>query len=193
MKEKIVRIPSTGALEAELERSRYRIKFKSTLRSTIFSLITIAAVAVLISTLALPVFRIYGTSMTPTLDDGNLIVALKGLDFEKGDIIAFYYNNKILVKRVIATSGDWVDIDEQGNVKVNEQPIDEPYVHDKAFGKCNIALPYQVPESRVFVMGDHRSTSIDSRNSEVGCISQEQIIGKLKVRIWPIKDASLFK
>ena len=116
MKEKVVRIPSTGALEAELERSRYRIKFKSTLRSTIFSLVTIAAVAVLISTLALPVFRIYGTSMTPTLDDGNLIVALKGLDFEKGDIIAFYYNNKILVKRVIATSGDWVDIDEQGNV-----------------------------------------------------------------------------
>lgn len=193
MKKEVVTLPSTEALAAELERSRYKIKFKATFKSTVFSLITIAAVAVLISTLVLPVFRIYGTSMTPTLQDGDLIVAVKGSQFERGDIIAFYYNNKILVKRVIANAGDWVDIDEQGNVKINGAILEEPYLHDKAFGECNIPLPYQVPECKVFVMGDHRSTSIDSRNSEVGCISQEQVIGKLRLRIWPLKEIEQFR
>ena len=149
-------------------------------------MITVSAVAVLVAVLLLPVLRIYGTSMTPTLDEGNYVVAVKGSDFQTGDIVAFYYNNKILVKRVIAKSGDWVDIDTNGNVYVNNTLLDEPYVTEKAFGDCNITLPYQVPESRVFVMGDHRSVSVDSRNTAIGCVADEQIVGKIIFRVWPL-------
>lgn len=124
--------------------------------------------------------------MTPTLEDGQLIISVKGSNFERGDIIAFYYNNKILVKRVIATSGEWFDIDESGEITVNGEILNEPYIKEKSKGDCNIALPYQVPEGKVFVMGDHRNISIDSRNTAVGCISEEQIIGKLTVRFWPL-------
>ena len=124
--------------------------------------------------------------MTPTLDEGNYVVAVKGSDFQTGDIVAFYYNNKILVKRVIAKSGDWVDIDTNGNVYVNNVLLDEPYVTEKAFGDCNITLPYQVPESRVFVMGDHRSVSVDSRNTAIGCVADEQVVGKIIFRVWPL-------
>jgi signal peptidase I len=155
------------------------------LRSTIGTLLVVAAIAVLISTLALPVLRIRGTSMQPTLIDGDIVMAARSSDFKTGDLIAFYYNNKILIKRVIATSGNWVDIDEDGNVYVNDEQIEEPYLQTKAYGDCNIELPYQVPESRIFVMGDNRSISVDSRNTTIGCISNEQIVGKLLFRIWP--------
>lgn len=188
MKKKKYSIPSAELFEKELKRVKYKEKYRKTLRSTVFALITVAASAVLIATLILPVFQIYGNSMTPTLDDGDLIISVKTSDFERGDIIAFYYNNKILVKRVIATSGEWFDIDEEGNVTVNSEPIDEPYLVEKAKGDCNIALPYQVPEEKVFVMGDHRSVSIDSRNTAVGCVATEQIIGKLTLRFWPFKS-----
>jgi len=134
------------------------------------------------------VLRIYGTSMTPTLSEGNIVLSLKGSSFKTGDVIALYYNNKILVKRVIANSGDWVDIDQEGNVFVNGQLLDEPYLTEKAFGECDIKLPYQVPESRVFVMGDHRSTSVDSRSTAIGCVSEEQIVGKIVFRVWPINE-----
>jgi signal peptidase I len=145
----------------------------------------VAAVAVLVATLWLPVLQIYGTSMAPTLTDGDVVVSLKSGKFNTGDVIAFYYNNKILVKRVIAGPGDWVDIKDDGTVYVNDVELDEPYVVEKALGDCNITLPYQVPESRVFVMGDHRSVSIDSRNTAVGCVSEEQIVGRLVMRLWP--------
>jgi signal peptidase I len=143
---------------------------------------------VLVATLLLPVLRIYGTSMSPTLNDGEIVLSLKSGNFETGDVIAFYYNNKILVKRVIAGPGDWVDIKDDGTVYVNNVELDEPYVVEKAFGECNIELPYQVPESRVFVMGDHRSVSVDSRNTSIGCVSEEQIVGRLVMRIWPLTD-----
>jgi len=156
------------------------------LRSTIYTLITVAAVAILVATLWLPVLQIYGASMTPVLQDGDIIVSVKTSDFEPGDIISFYYNNKILVKRVIARSGEWVNIDQDGNVYINDTLLDEPYLDEKAFGDCNIELPYQVPDSKVFVMGDHRSSSVDSRNTAVGCVGQEQIVGKIIFRIWPI-------
>lgn len=156
-------------------------------RSTIYALLVVAAVAVLVAVLLLPVLRIYGTSMTPTLTEGDIVLSIKGSSFQTGDVIAFYYNNKILVKRVIAYSGDWVDIDDDGNVFVNGQLIDEPYISEKALGECDIQLPYQVPEARVFVMGDHRSTSVDSRSSAVGCVSEEQIVGKIVFRVWPLK------
>lgn len=184
---KIVCPPTTEQLEGELKRVRYKSRYRSVLRSTIYSLITVAAIAVLIATLWLPVLQVYGNSMTPTLQNGEIIFTVKMSEFEPGDIISFYYNNKILIKRVIARSGEWVNMDADGNVYVNETLLDEPYLDEKAFGNCNIELPYQVPEGRVFVMGDHRSTSVDSRNSAVGCVAQEQIVGKILFRVWPLE------
>lgn len=184
---KIVCPPTTEQLEGELKRVRYKRRYRSVLRSTIYSLITVAAIAVLIATLWLPVLQVYGNSMTPALQNGEIIFTVKMSEYEPGDIISFYYNNKILIKRVIARSGEWVNMDSDGNVYVNETLLDEPYLDEKAFGDCNIELPYQVPEGRVFVMGDHRSTSVDSRNSAVGCVAQEQIVGKILFRVWPLE------
>ena len=179
--------PTVDQLEEELNHERYRTRYGTVLRSTIYSLITVAAVAVLVATLWLPVLRIYGNSMTPTLEAGQLIVSVKSSDFEQGDIVAFYYNNKILVKRVIANPGDWVDIDNDGLVYVNQKELEEPYVKEPALGDCNIKLPYQVPDGKYFVMGDHRATSVDSRNNSVGCVAQEQIVGKILFRLWPLQ------
>ena len=144
--------------------------------------------SVLIATIWMPVLQIYGTSMKPTLEEGDIVVSLKGSDFESGDLIAFYFGNKILVKRCIAGPGQWVDIDEEGFVYVDGKLIDEPYLKEKALGDCNIKLPYQVPASRYFCMGDHRSTSVDSRNTAVGCVSEEQIVGKIVFRVWPLPN-----
>jgi signal peptidase I len=183
-----MKAPAIPQLEAELKRERYHQKFRNALKNTIFVLITVAAIAVLVATLLLPVFRIYGTSMTPTLDDGEIVLSLKSGDFDTGDVVAFYYNNKVLVKRVIAGPGDWVDIKADGTVYVNDEELDEPYVVDKSYGECNIEFPYQVPESRYFVMGDHRSVSVDSRNTSIGCISDDQVVGRLVMKIWPLTD-----
>lgn len=178
--------PTTEQLENELERVKYKRRYRSVLKTTIYTLITVAAIAILVATLWLPVLQIYGTSMTPTLTDGEIIFTVKTSDFEPGDIVSFYYNNKILVKRVIAEAGDWVNIDENGSVYVNDVPLDEPYLEEKAFGDTDIELPYQVPDGKIFVMGDHRATSVDSRNTAVGCVAQEQIVGKIIFRIWPL-------
>ena len=186
-------LPTTGQLSRELKRVRYNTGFSGMLRSTIGILITVAAIAVLIAVLLLPVLQIYGTSMAPTLSEGNIVVSVKGSTFETGDVVAFYYNNKILVKRVIANPGQWVDIDAEGNVYVNNVKLEEPYIEEKAFGETNIELPYQVPDSRIFVMGDNREASIDSRNTSVGCVSDEQIVGKIIFRIWPMKEAGWVK
>ena len=178
-------------LEKALRRERHRRTYRSTLRSTVSSLVIVAAVAVLISMLWIPVLQIVGESMTPALFEGEIIVAPKGTPFEKGDVIAFYYNNKILVKRVIASAGEWVNIDQDGNVFINDVPLDEPYIAEKAFGDCNITLPYQVPDGKIFVMGDHRATSSDSRNTAVGCVAQEQIVGRVILRVWPLNKIGL--
>ena len=179
-------MPSAEQLESELKREKYKRRYHSVLRSTIYTLITVAAIAVLVATLWLPVLQIYGSSMTPTLQDGEIIFSVKTADLEPGDIVAFYYNNKILVKRVICGPGDWVNIDEDGTVYVNEVRLKEPYLAEKALGDCNIELPYQVPDGKIFVMGDHRSTSVDSRNTAVGCVADEQIVGKIIFRVWPL-------
>ena len=180
-------LPTSQQIEEELNRTKYRRRYRSVLRSTIYTLVTVAAVAVLVATLLMPVLQIYGSSMTPTLTDGDIVLTLKTATFEQGDVVAFYYNNKILVKRVIATSGEWVDMTEDGDVYVNDKLLDEPYLVEKALGDCNIEFPYQVPESRVFVMGDHRSVSVDSRNTAVGCVAEEQLVGKLVYRVWPLE------
>ncbi len=179
-------LPTTNQISKELKRVRYNSSFSGMLRSTVGILVTVAAIAVLIAVLLLPVLQIYGTSMTPTLDEGNIVISVKGTKFETGEVVAFYYNNKILVKRVIANPGEWVDIDMDGNVYVNNEKLNEPYIDKKSFGETNIKLPYQVPDSRIFVMGDNRDASIDSRNTSVGCVSDEQIVGKIVFRIWPL-------
>ena len=181
----ISEVPTDVQLEREQRRIRYRKNFFRVLRNTIYTLITVSAAAVLVAVLLLPVLRIYGTSMTPTLEENDIVLSVKGSDFTQGDVIAFYYNNKILVKRVIAQAGDWVDVAGDGTVSVNGEVLDEPYVQNKAFGECDIELPYQVPEDRVFVMGDHRDVSVDSRSSTIGCIAEEQIVGKIVFRVWP--------
>lgn len=178
-------LPTAKQLSDEIRNISYRKKFRRTLFSTINSLIVVAAAAVLVSMLFLPVLRVTGTSMTPTMMNNELVICSKWSNYKKGDIIAFYYNNKILLKRVIGLPGDWIDIREDGTVYLNDQKLEEPYVDEKAFGECDIKLPYQVPESKIFVMGDHRSTSIDSRSTSVGCVADEYIIGRVIFRIWP--------
>lgn len=181
-------IPDIDQLEAELKRERYYRQYGKMLYSTVFTLIIVAAIAILVATLWMPVLQIYGSSMSPTLTSGNIVLSVKQNELQTGDVIAFYYNNKILVKRVIARPGDWVNINEEGIVYVNDKELDEPYLTERALGDCNIKFPYQVPENRLFVMGDHRSVSVDSRNTSVGCVAEEQIVGKLVFCIWPLKD-----
>lgn len=178
--------PSIALMEAELKREKYKRRYRRVLRSTIYTLVVVAAISVLVATLWMPVLQIYGSSMQPALSDGDIVVSLKGGEFRQGDILVFYYNNKILVKRVIAMPGDWVDFDADGAVYVNGVKLDEPYLEETALGECDIELPYQVPDGRLFVLGDHRSVSADSRSTAVGCVSSEQIVGKLVFRVWPL-------
>ena len=182
----IMTSPAAEQLENELRREQYRGNYRKALQNAIYTLITVSAAAVLVATLLLPVLQIYGSSMSPTLADGDIVVSVKETDMNKQDVAAFYYNNKILVKRVIAGAGQWLDIDSQGNVYVDGEELDEPYLPDKALGECDIELPCQVPEGKIFVMGDNRSVSVDSRSTIIGCVSEEQIIGKLVFRIWPL-------
>lgn len=177
--------PSVEQLTAELKRVKYRSRYRAVLRSTLYMLIVVAAVAVLVATIWMPVLQIYGGSMTPTLNEGDIVVSIKGSDFEPGDLVAFYLGNKILVKRCIAGPGQWVNIDEDGNVYVDDKLLEEPYLTEKSLGGSNIELPYQVPDNRYFCMGDHRSTSVDSRHKEIGCVSEEQIVGKIVFRVFP--------
>lgn len=185
--------PELSQLRQELERENKKGRFRRALRSTLYSLVIVAAAAVLVATLWMPVLRIYGNSMTPTLSTGSIVVALKGSSYKQGDIIAMYYGNKLLVKRCVGTAGDWIDIDRDGNVFVNSELLEEPYLTEKAFGECNIELPYQVPENSIFVLGDHRATSIDSRNTSVGCVDTENVVGKIVFCIWPLSSFGIIK
>lgn len=186
-------MPGSKQLKEELYREQRKKIYHRVLLNTIYTLIVVAAIAVLISVFFLPVLRIYGESMVPTLKEGDLVVSVKKDDLKSGDLICFYLGNKLLVKRYIAGPGQWIDIDEDGNVYVDDVPLAEPYLKEKALGECDIELPYQVPEGKIFCMGDHRSTSVDSRSTSVGCVSDEQMIGKIIFRIWPLQDLGVVK
>lgn len=188
MKKAPIALPTTEQIERERARLRYKRRYSRTLRSTIAILVVVAAGAVLIATLWMPVLRIYGSSMAPTLKDGQIVVCVKSADFRQGDITAFYHGNKLLIKRYIAGTSDWVNIDEFGNVFVNSEELDEPYLTEKSLGQTNIDLPYQVPDERFFLMGDNRSVSVDSRSTAVGCVARDQIVGKVVFRIWPLSE-----
>ena len=186
-------IPEINELKAELDRVKYKRRYINVFKSTVYTLVVVAAFAVLVATLWMPVLQIYGSSMTPTIDEGQIVISVKGKNFEQGDLVAFYIGNKLLVKRVIAGPADYVLVDENGTVFVNGTELYEPYISEKAFGECDIEYPYQVPDSRYFLMGDHRKTSVDSRSSAVGCIAEEQIVGKIVFCVWPLADFGILE
>lgn len=181
-------VPPVSELKKELARERYKLRYRSVLKSTVGTLVVVAAIAVLIAMLVMPVLEIYGSSMSPTLREGQVVAAVRSPKYEQGDMVAFYIGNKLLVKRIIAGPGDLVEISEEGIVKVNGATLQEPYVRQPALGECDIAMPFRVPNGQYFLMGDHRETSIDSRNSAVGCIGEDQILGKLFFRVWPFEE-----
>lgn len=188
-----ITIPTAKQIETEILREKYKLKYKQVLKSNVYSLLVVAAVAVLIATLAFPVLQISGSSMEPTLNDEEIVVLLKTANLKKGELCCFSYQNKLLIKRVIGLPGDKINIDESGNVFVNDEPIDEPYITDKAFGECDISFPCYVTDNHYFVLGDHRSTSIDSRSTAIGLVSEEFLVGKIFFRIWPFESVGLVK
>jgi len=184
-------LPSTEELKQELKREKYRLRFRRILKSTVYTLIVVAAVAALIATLVLPVLQISGSSMEPTLNNGEIVVLIKTSKLERGDLCAFSYSNKLLIKRVIGLPGETVVIDSEGTVYINNYALQEPYISEKGLGECDIEFPYTVPENTYFLMGDHRATSIDSRSTVIGCVPYEQIVGKLIIKLWPLSELEL--
>lgn len=182
-----IAVPSVEELSGELKRENYHHRYRKLLRSTVYTLVIVAAVSVLVATLLLPVLEIYGTSMNPTLEEGEIVFSVKTKEFKQGDIIAFYYNNRVLVKRVIGTAGDIIVIDDNGDVYVNNVLLDEPYLTEKSCGTSDLEYPYTVPENSYFVLGDHRESSVDSRNSLIGCVERDEAVGKILFRVWPVK------
>ena len=181
-------VPEIEEAEKEQKRLRRRAAYRQTFRGTVAVLIVVAAVSVLVATLWMPVLQIYGSSMSPTLEPGQIVVSVKDRQLKTGEIVAFWQGNKLLIKRVIAGPGQWADIDMDGNVTVDGKELTEDYLDVKALGNCDVDLPHQVEESRWFLMGDNRDVSVDSRSAAIGDVSKDQIEGKIVFRIWPLKE-----
>ena len=186
-----IAVPQLPEIEGELRRLKTRRSWRRALSSTIYTLVVVAAVAVLVAMLYVSVLVVSGTSMEPNLENGDVLVGVKAERFEAGDVVCFYYNNRLLLKRVVAQAGDWVEVDGEGYVYVNGRLLDEPYVKDRSLGICDVEFPYQVPEGAVFVLGDHRSTSVDSRSSAVGCVTLDKVVAKVYLRVWPLDSFGL--
>lgn len=184
-------MPTSSELKAELKREKYKLQYRRILKSTVYALIVVASVAVLLATLVLPVLQISGISMEPALNNGDIVILIKAGKFRQGDLCAFSYSNKTLIKRIVGLPGDYVEIDKEGNVFINGNMLDEPYISEKSMGECDIEFPCQVPENHYFLLGDKRKTSVDSRNSVIGCVEKDQIIGKIIIKVWPMSDFSL--
>ena len=191
-KEKEIFLPTKEQVEAERKRYRRQKAYNKALGGTVYVLTIVAAVAVLIATLILPVLQIEGTSMEPTLHNGDIVLLMKTTRFDRGDLCGFTWNNKLLIKRVIGVPGDWIEIDTDGTIYLNGEQLEEPYVASKAFGECDLEFPFQVPQEQYFVVGDMRESSIDSRNTLIGCIPKDQIVGKVFFRVWPFKSIEIF-
>ena len=191
-KKKEVSLPTKTQVETERKRYRRQKAYNKALGGTVYVLTIVAAVAVLIATLILPVIQIEGTSMEPTLYNGDIVLLMKTTRFERGDLCGFTWNNKLLIKRVIGVPGDWIEIDTDGTVYRNGEKLEEPYVQQKAFGECDLEFPFQVPAEQYFVVGDMRESSVDSRNSLIGCIPKDQIVGKVFFRVWPFQSIRFF-
>ena len=191
-KKKEVSLPTKKQIETERKRYRRQKAYNKALSGTVYVLTIVAAVAVLIATLVLPVLQIEGTSMEPTLYNGDIVLLMKTNRFDRGDLCGFTWNNKLLIKRVIGLPGDWIEIDTDGTIYLNGDKLEEPYVEQKALGECDLEFPYQVPQEQFFVIGDMRESSIDSRNTVIGCIPKEQIVGKVFFRVWPFSRLRFF-
>ena len=191
-KKKEVSLPTINQVEMERKRYRRQKAYNKALRGTIYVLTIVAAIAVLVATLILPVLQIEGTSMEPTLSNGDIVLLTKTIRFNRGDLCGFTWNNKLLIKRVIGLPGDWIEIDPDGNIYLNGDKLDEPYVQQMALGECDLEFPFQVPQDQYFLVGDMRENSIDSRNSLIGCIQKDQIVGKVIFRVWPFKSIRFF-
>ena len=187
-----VYLPLKNQIEAERKRYRRQKAYNKALSGTVYVLTIVAAVAVLIATLVLPVLQIEGTSMEPMLSSGDIVLLTKTTRFSRGDLCGFTWNNKLLIKRVIGLPGDWIEIDTDGTIYLNGEMLEEPYVQQKALGECDLEFPFQVPPEQYFVVGDMRESSIDSRNSLIGCIPKDQIVGKVFLRVWPLENIKFF-
>ena len=185
-------LPTKKQVETERKRYRRQKAYNKALGGTVYVLTIVAAVAVLIATLVLPVLQIEGTSMEPTLVNGDIVLLTKTTSFDRGELCGFSWNNKLLIKRVIGISGDWIEMDTDGTVYLNGEKLDEPYAQQLAVGECDLEFPYQVPQEQYFVLGDMRESSIDSRNTLIGCVEKDQIVGKVFFRIWPFKEIRFF-
>lgn len=186
-------LPTKKQIETERKRYRRQKAYNKALSGTVYVLTIVAAVAVLIATLVLPVLQIEGTSMSPTLANGDIVLLTKTTSFDRGELCGFSWNNKLLIKRVIGLPGDWIEIDTDGTVYLNGEQLDEPYAEQLAVGECDLEFPFQVPQEQYFVLGDMRESSIDSRNTLIGCVEKDQIVGKVFFRIWPFKTIRFFE
>lgn len=191
-KKRTASLPTKQQVETERKRYRRQKAYNKALSGTIYVLTIVAAVAVLIATLVLPVLQIEGTSMEPTLVNGDIVLLTKTTNFDRGELCGFSWNNKLLIKRVIGLPGDWIEIDTDGTVYLNGEKLDEPYAQQLAMGECDLEFPFQVPQEQYFVLGDMRESSIDSRNTLIGCVEKDQIVGKVFFRIWPFKTVRFF-